>query len=310
VAPGCLIQLGGATVPVGTTVTAISIASSFTVTISATPVGTPTSLILENDTAENFWINLIAYGNTAVSFGYRILYVSSANRLTFVPYPAQYVEFNTAKTFFREAASTLPGWIGHIDLEDFFQFGSDGATMVVTAISGSNVTVNQLSGAQVVGYITGTALDVTGITGGLPILLGMTLYVAGVSTGLTVASFGTGSGGLGVYYLSGSTTEPANTAMVLSFAIVTARVRWAGMPYSIAGDTGGQTIIAVSGNTITVSGPTTGLSVGSIIQAINPAPWISFPTFWNNDGQHFRPEAYRLQGMMFASFLIENGLLP
>jgi hypothetical protein len=87
------------------------------------------------------------------------------------------------------------------------------------------------------------------------------------------------------------------------------RIRWAGMPYNVAADTGGQTIAGVSGNTITLSGLATGLQVGSIIRAINPAPWVAHPECWLRDHQHFQAVGYQRQAAREAQWLLDNGVL-
>lgn len=71
-------------------------------------------------------------------------------------------------------------------------------------------------GASVVGSASGTVLTVTSVTDPMgDIAVGQTIYVSGVSTGVTIASLGSGTGGVGTYNLSGSLTDPAGTAFTL-----------------------------------------------------------------------------------------------
>lgn len=65
----------------------------------------------------------------------------------------------------------------------------------------------------------------------------------------------------------------------------------------------------VSGNTLTVSGATTGLSVGSGIQAVNPAPWATYPKTMQADQQHYTPLGYEIHGATIAQYLIDNVFL-
>jgi hypothetical protein len=106
-----------------------------------------------------------------------------------------------------------------------------------------------------------------------------------------------------------------NTATVASLAPYAAannRIYWAGMPYSLANDSGGQTVTGVTGNgpyTIAMSGSVSGLAVGSVLHAINPAPWTQYSQYWTPDHQHFQPAGYQLQGANAAQFLVDSGLL-
>ncbi len=213
------------------------------VTVSPAPIGSVSSFVVQNDTAKIAWTNLIAYCTQATQvYGYTgIVLIGSASRGLFTT--AQLSEFNTIKAFMRELWPTLPGCVGYIDWEDDPCFGSDGATMIVQSINGSNVTVQALS----------------------------------------------------------------------AYAAVGNRIRWDGMPVNVQANTGGQYITGVSGTTITVSGATTGLIVGEVIQAINPAPWSSSPGLrgpgLNIDRQHFSRDAYYREGATCASFVLNNALL-
>jgi len=89
------------------------------------------------------------------------------------------------------------------------------------------------------------------------------------------------------------------------------QVYWAGMPYSLTADTGVQTISGLSGTCFTLSGASTGLSVGGLIYARNPTPWTSYPAYWSTgiggsqggDGQHFTLAAYQIDAQYVANVL-------
>jgi hypothetical protein len=231
--------LSGINLAAGTVITAWTGSS---ITVSPAPLGTVGAFTVLNDTAQIAWGSIVAYFAQAASssFGPFVL-EGSASRRSFTT--GQLAAFNTIKTIMREGWQTLPGVVGFIDWEDDPYFGSDGASMVVQAISANQVTVQALS----------------------------------------------------------------------TYAGVGNRVRWSGMPYSIAGNSGGQTIAAISGNAITVSGATTGLSVGQIIQATSPCPWSAYPgrsgLGLNPDGQHFCKQGYWRQGDTVAQFLLDNSIL-
>jgi hypothetical protein len=305
---GALLQ-GNVNLPAGATVAAWT-TNTITVDAAHAPTGAIGNVAVINSPASNAWANIRAYCTQAVASGYHnIVLITSAARNTFTA--PQLAEFNTLKTFYREAWNTLPGVVAYIDLEDFPEFGSDGGTMVVTGISGSNVTVNALSGATFTGtQNSGSAyLTIQSAVSGSA-LAGMTVYNAGVAIGTMLANPGAnGTGVVQLSQLAGSTIS-SGTSLTASYAGAGSRVRWSGMPYSVAGDTGGQTITAVSGNVLTISGATTGLSVGSIIQAVNPTPWAAYPSVWSPDGQHFQALGYQLQASVFAQALLSNGLLP
>lgn len=90
-----------------------------------------------------------------------------------------------------------------------------------------------------------------------------------------------------------------------SNALVGNRIRWSGMPCDETANTGHQQIQAVSGNVITVS-DATGITVSGIIRAINPTPWLTYPAYWGDDGQHFSPLGYEFQASIIAQKLLEN----
>jgi hypothetical protein len=118
--------------------------------------------------------------------------------------------------------------------------------------------------------------------------------------------FGDDGGTMVVTGISGSGV----TVNALStYAATNNRVRWSGMPFNLAADTGGQTITAVAGLVLTVSGATSGLAIGQTIRAVNPAPWTTYPLIWPTDHQHFRDYGYKVQGATIAQYLLAGGLL-
>lgn len=234
--PGAHIT-GNANLPRGGRIVA-NTPTSVTVDAAHRPTGTVATISLMNDQGNWAFEALREYCNAALALGYkRILLIGSASRKTFSA--QNLVEFDTLKTYMREAWRSLPGVVAFLDWEDLPQFGDDGG-MTVTRISGNRVTVAALS----------------------------------------------------AYAARGN------------------RIRWPGMPYDIAADTGGQTIAGVAGTVITVSGATTGLSVGSIIRAVNPAPWVDHPQYWGTDGQHFSPLGYRMQGDVLGQYMIDHSIMP
>lgn len=66
-------------------------------------------------------------------------------------------------------------------------------------------TVGAASSAVVTASISGTTMNVTGVTSGT-LAVGQALWGAGISPGTTITAFGTGSGGLGTYVVSISQT--------------------------------------------------------------------------------------------------------
>lgn len=312
---GSLLTSNANNIPTGATIIAYT-TTSITVDPNHLPSSDPSTsytLSVINDSATNAWANIRVYIANALTSGYLgVVLVSSCTRGTFAGMSSsgsgntQTQEFNILKTFYREAAMTIPGVVGHIDLEDMPEFGNDGATMIVTNINGSNITVNALSGTTFTGSQSITTLTVTAVASGA-VYPGMTLYSSGTAVG-TITAFGTGNGGAGTYSISQSQTIASGT-LTASYAGAGNRVRWSGMPYSISGDTGGQTFTAVAGNVLTVSGATTGLTVGSLIQAINPVPYTTYPTIWSADTQHYRPLGYQLQAAFISQYLIAKNLL-
>jgi len=97
-----------------------------------------------------------------------------------------------------------------------------------------------------------------------------------------------------------------------NYAAVGNRIEWWGMPYNLAADTGGQTITGVSGTTLTVSASTSGMYVGELLRAINPAPWSAYP--WptgsiNLDSQHPTPLGYEIENSKVQRCLLASGML-
>lgn len=67
--------------------------------------------------------------------------------------------------------------------------------------------------AVVTGSITGTTLDVTGVTSGT-VYVGATISGTGVTAGTTITALGTGSGGIGTYTVSTSQTVGSTTLTI------------------------------------------------------------------------------------------------
>lgn len=103
--------------------------------------------------------------------------------------------------------------------------------------------------------------------------------------------------------------QTVTVSALSAYAASANRIRWAGMPVNLGANTGGQTIAGVSGLVLTLSGATTGLSVGSIIRAINPTPWTTYSSFWPSDKQHFTMAGYQRQGARISQYLLDNALL-
>lgn len=146
---GLGIPVSGTNIPAGAFTTAFT---STSVTLNTPPTGTVTTFSVLPDTAQIAWQNMNSYCANALTFGYsQIVVIGSASRKGFSATVGALDNFNTVKCYLREAALTMPGVVGYVDWENDPYMGSDGATMRVTGISGSTVTVNVPSNYVAVG---------------------------------------------------------------------------------------------------------------------------------------------------------------
>ena len=112
---------GGASVPVGTVISAVNNANNPTQVTLSNPIsgGTPTTMTVQNSTGIQVWNTITQYLTLARKTGFKILLVGSASRGTFSG--AQATEFRTAKNLM------IQQWQGYadafLDLENDPAFG-------------------------------------------------------------------------------------------------------------------------------------------------------------------------------------------
>ena len=93
------------------------------------------------------------------------------------------------------------------------------STPVSGYCSGSTFTVTNTYPASISGTISGNVLRVTAISSG-QIVTGQLFIGTGVTANSIVTAFGTGTGGLGTYYLSQSSTVTTTTSMIADATVI------------------------------------------------------------------------------------------
>jgi hypothetical protein len=150
---------------------------------------------------------------------------------------------------------------------------SPGMLVTGTGVAAGTTVVSAVSSGIFIGTISGTVLTVTAVVSGV-IELGQILTGANVATGTRVSSFGTGTGGLGTYNLSASSTATTPFEIratgafggVGSYIVSVSQTVAANTPLYFSGPTTAVVTGAVAGTVLTVSAVTSGvLSVGSLI---------------------------------------------
>jgi hypothetical protein len=115
------------------------------------------------------------------------------------------IQFITFKNVVTRNALRCYGRVEHLEIDGgLFEYNS------ATGKSTGDCILLQQYGADFTGSISGTTLTVTAITRGV-IQVSQSLNASGVTSGTTISSLGTGTGGLGTYNLSASFTVSSET---------------------------------------------------------------------------------------------------
>ena len=175
-----------------------SVSSNNTLTLSSPFLNTYTNTPIYHDSSASIASNVIT--------SCLIYATSSATTLTVGK--TQFGSIVSGKTYMYDTGDTT--FLGTATLK---------STPVSGYCSGFTFTVTNTYPASISGTISGNILRVTAISSG-QIVIGQLFTGTGVTANSIVTAFGTGTGGLGTYYLSQSSTVTTTTSMAADATLI------------------------------------------------------------------------------------------
>ncbi len=169
---------------------------------------------------------------------------------------------------------------------------SPGMYVVRSGVPAATTVVSAVSSGVFIGTISGTVLTVTAVVSGV-VQVGQTLAGTGVTAGIRVLSFGTGTGGVGTYNLSTSSSVATPIEIratgafggVGHYVVSISQNLAAGSTIYLTGPTAAVVTGSISGTVLTVSAVTSGvLSIGSVITGTNITGGTTITALGTGDG--------------------------